>query len=292
MLNIIGNDATSANLSYSRLMNDDTPFIELRICLGEPPELFALVSAFTAIGSQFDKYISREHPNLSGEARLFVKEIRKGSIIVELIPMILPLIENMDRALIIDGFVNRYGGILKRYIAGERVPDASRSDLKDFMGSVSVIATDPNGIAAISSAVYHETKTTKRVELEFNTEGARKARDTIESQRVEIDLPAYEKLERVLMRFFQSNLGNPTVGSKKTGERVVIEAISDKPLAIIYETDRAKERIKHETSEEEGNLYKKGFFVDCYVEKSSGKPVAYRITDVHEVIQLPDDDDA
>lgn len=203
-------------------MEEGTPFIELRLHLEEPAELFALVSAFTAIGNQFDQYIRNVHPNLSGDARLLVKEIRKGSTIVDLIPVILPLIENMDRVLIVDDFVRRYGGTLNQYIAGNREPNATKRDLQDFMGQVAVIATDPNGTSTISSAVFHETKTTKHVEISFDTEGARKARDVIERQQIEIDLHAYERHERVFMRFFQSNLSDPAVGSTRTGERVVI----------------------------------------------------------------------
>lgn len=267
-------------------MQEGTPFIELKICLQKPAELFALVSAFTAIGNQFNAYIVREHPNLAGEAHLFVKEIRKGSIIVELTPVILPLLETMDRILLVDGFVTRLNGVLTQYLSGERDPKANKSDLNDFLGTVRVIASDENGNSTISSAIYHETKTTKRTEIHFNTEEAKKAQESIEKQKIELELPAYEHYTRVLMRFYQSNLKDPPIKSKRTGERVVIEAISKKDLAIIYETDLAKERIKHETKDDDQNLYNKGFIVDCYVEKSNGKPVAYRISHVNDVFLI------
>jgi len=270
-------------------MAEGTPYIELRICLEQPAELYMLVSAFTALGSQFDQYIKREHPNLHGAARLLVKEIRNGSIIVELIPIIQPLIQTMDTALIVDAFVTRYGGIIQRYINGQKEENATKSDLKDLMGQVAVIANDPNGKSSITSFVYHETKTTKRVEVTFDTKDAKKARDVIERQRIDIDLTAYEVHENVFMTFYQSNVKTPAPGAK-TGEKVIIERIHKKPLAIIYETEMASERIKYETKEDDRNLYKKGFFVDCYVEKSNGRPVAYRVAAVHNVIDLPGQD--
>jgi hypothetical protein len=270
-------------------MVEGTPYIELRICLEQPAELFMLVSAFTALGNQFDQYIKREHPNLHGAANLFVKEIRKGSIIVELIPIIQPLIQNMDVILIVDTFVTRYGGVLRRYIEGQSEGNATKSDLKDLMGQVAVIANDPNGRSSIASIIYDETKATKRVEVTFDTKGAKKARDMIERQRIAMDLPAYEVSEKVFMIFYQSNVKTPKPG-KKTGEKVIIERIHKKPLAIVYETEMARERIKFETREDDKNLYKKGFFVDCYVEKSNGRPVAYRVSAVHDVIDLPDPD--
>jgi hypothetical protein len=93
------------------------------------------------------------------------------------------------------------------------------------------------------------------------------------------------------MVFWQSNKRNPQTG-KPTGEQVTIESISKKPLAVKYDSELAKDRIKYETTEDEKNLYKKGFFVDGRVERFNGKPVAYRISSVRQVIDLPDDDEA
>lgn len=280
--------AEGSRAGYAALMTDGAPFVELKLNLEKPPELFELISAFTAVGNQFDEYVRREHPNLEGAAQLFVKEIRQGSIIVEMIPMLAPLVANMDAALIIDNFVNRYGSAIKSYVRGEKVADATKSELKDFTDTVTVIASDPNGTSTLTSAVYHATKTTKRVEFQFNTAEAKQAQTIIARHRHEIDLPAFETKENVLMVFWQSNLKDAQTG-KRTGERAIIEEVTSKPLAVVYETDLAGERIKHEIEEGSRNLYKRGFLVDCYVQRLQGRPVAYRITNVREVFDLPED---
>jgi hypothetical protein len=92
------------------------------------------------------------------------------------------------------------------------------------------------------------------------------------------------------MVFVQTTVKPSEVG-RKTKLQAVIEAISPKPLGITFETDLARERIESEIREDEKNVYKKGFFVDCYTERLSGKPVAYRITAVRDIIPLPDDDE-
>lgn len=283
-------DDVSKETAYADLMVAGTPFIELRICLEKPPELFQLINAFVSVGNQFDEYIRSAHPALEGHARLFVKEIRQGSTIVELIPVLAPLIANMDAVLIVDNFVTRYGGMLKSFIGGTPAPAIPKSDVKDFLGAVEVVANDSNGRSIISSATYHETKTTKRIEIEFTTPEAKQAQSLLERMTIDIDTPVYEEKENVLMVFWQSNVADPAAG-KKTGERVVIEVIHRKPLAIKYETDEVRQRIKYETREDEGNIFKKGFFVDCKVERLRGRPVAYRITAVHDVIDLPEDEE-
>ena len=37
------------------------------------------------------------------------------------------------------------------------------------------------------------------------------------------------------------------------------------------------------------NIFKKGFVVDVDIETRQGRPVAYRVKNVHQVIDLPDD---
>jgi hypothetical protein len=161
-------------VGYHQLMEEGKPFIELRICLKDPADLVSLVGAFAAVASQFESYLRREHPNLKGAARLFVQDIRQGSIIVELIPVIQPLIANMDTALIVDGFVRRFGTQLKKYAQGIRDESATKGDIKDLMGAVTLIANDPDGKLIISSVEYSKTKATTKFKIEFDTEGAKK----------------------------------------------------------------------------------------------------------------------
>lgn len=277
-------------VGYHEFMREGTSFVELRISLKESPDLVALVDCFAAVANQFEQYLRREHPNLKGAARLFVQDIRKGSIIVELLPVIQPLIANMDNILIVDGFVRRFGEIIGKYTHGDKAENATKSDIKDLLGAVGLIATDPEGKSAISAVEYHKTKTTTRLKMEFDTRGAKKARETLQLQKAALDLPAYEVFENKLMVFVQTTVKPSEVG-RKTKLQARIEAISPKPLGTTFETDLARERIESEIREDEKNVYKKGFFVDCYTERLNGKPVAYRITAVRDIILLPDDDE-
>lgn len=275
--------------TYADLMEEGAPFIELRINLEQPAALADLVGAFAAVGSQFDEYLHREHPDLEGYARLFVKQIRAGSIIVELVPILQTLVQSMDTVLIVDGFVNRFRGLLIPYLHGVKPPEATKSDVRDILRVVRLIANDTNGSAAVSSAEYHRTRNTERVSIKWDTKQAKQAAETLEQQRIEIDLPAHERFDNVLMVLWQSNRKQPKTG-KPTGEKAIIEAISKRPLAIIYESELARERIKYETMQDEKNAFKKGFFVDCLVERFEGRPVAYKISAVRNVIDLPDDE--
>ena len=275
--------------SYSGLMKDGAAYLELKIDLQEPAELFDLVRAFTSLGKQFDDYIKTEHPDYAGETKIYVKQIRQGSIIAELLPIIQPLIQNMDSVIIIDQFIERYGGRLNKYMRGSKDETASKSDIDDIMGQVTAIAKDPNGSVALSSVEIDKTKTRIRASIKFNSEESRRIEDAAYSHKRQIEAKAYETINNSLMVFWQSNLKETDVG-KRTGEKVIVEDVHGKPLAVVYDSDLAEDRIKHETKSGDRNLYKLGFYIDGRVERLNGRPVAIRVAEVHTIIDLPDDD--
>jgi hypothetical protein len=90
------------------------------------------------------------------------------------------------------------------------------------------------------------------------------------------------------MYFQRSDKGSAEIG-KKSGERVIIESVSQKDRPLIYASSIAEERIKHEIRNSDENIYKKGFVVDANVLTKDGRVVAYAITSVHQIIDLPDD---
>ncbi len=104
--------------SYSALMADRQAHIIVTIDTKEPIELGDFIAAFTSLSSQYQQYIAEYHPELSSEAKIFITEIRAGSIIADLIPFakmfglatVVPVMEQLD---VIADFVEKYGAKLK-----------------------------------------------------------------------------------------------------------------------------------------------------------------------------------
>ena len=90
------------------------------------------------------------------------------------------------------------------------------------------------------------------------------------------------------MVFKRSDVGPASVGVR-SGERVIIEEVSEADLALIYGSTLSEERIKDQMRNTEENIYHKGFVVDVNVMTRAGKPLAYAVTNVHQVIDLPQD---
>lgn len=77
---------------------------------------------------------------------------------------------------------------------------------------------------------------------------------------------------------------------KRTSEKGIVERIGPTPRTLVYASDLAGQRIKAEILQADGNPFQKGFIVDLDVETVNGAPRLYRIVEVHDVIDLDDED--
>ncbi|MCI0429909.1 MAG: hypothetical protein L0210_05130 [Rhodospirillales bacterium] len=270
-------------------MADSPAHVEIDLATQQPIEIGDFVGVFASISSQYERFIQAHYPDLKQDARIFVTELRPGSIHADLLLLVtsqlLPVADDIRRAVVSKFVGYLFDRIAAYFNAGGRVPDATKSDLKDFLGTVQAIATDPDG--KLEMAVFEDGVKDQRVALKFNTQQARQARLQIEEHKRELDARTSADYERVLMTFTQANIKDIKLG-KRTGERVKIESLSDRDLGLIYASNLAEERIKHEIREAEDNSFKKGFIVDVNIDLKDGKPAAYRVTNFHNVIDLPD----
>ncbi len=281
--------------SYAQLMGEGVPHLTLTLDTKRPIEIGDFVSVFTSLASQYESFMRSRHPDLEAAAgaEVFVTEVRPGSIQADLLPwitnLLVPALSTVDQIMIVEQFVQIYGARIAAYFRpGGRIESASKGDLADFLGATTAIANDPDGSARLEASYFEDGTRKIKAAFKFSTSEARQAVDHIANHRKLLDAKSAADHVRVLMVFSQSNVKNAALG-KKSGERVIIEAISGKERPVIYASELAEQRIKHEIRDAPDNVYKKGFVVDVNVELSQGRPVAYRVTNLHDVIDLPDD---
>jgi len=291
-----------SKLSYKDTMGDDGAHIRLNIDTREPIALSDFVANFVGIGNQFDKFVARELPELKGDSEIYIKEVRSGSIEADLVWWIagggvgaggaaLWAIDAIDKAQILTKFVDDLKSKISRYFKpGGRVNDATKSDLADFLKTTQAIANDSNGSATLEAAAFEDGARKVRAVFKFTTAEAREAEQQITEHRQELERKTDQNQERVLLRFVRPSVeaGKP---GKKGGERGVIRSIHDRAHPILYASDLAEQRMLHEKIQLEGNVFRALFDVSVNVELSArGRPIAYRVTDVHAVLDEDPDD--
>lgn len=278
--------------SYLGLMRESPVHLTYTLDTKEPVELGDFVAQFVAIGNEFERFVREQHKDLAADATFFVKEVRKGSTIVDMIPgmaVAAPFIANADQILIVEDFVRRWGSRIMALIGDKKqgAPE-TKSELRDFSKAMLAVARDPNASSTLEAATFEDGIRKVKVAFKFNTQEARAAEKVIEHRQKELEKPSQDPHQRVLMVFTRSDVHAAAIG-RPSGEKVLIEEISDKPLSLTYGSDLAEQRLKHEIREADENVYKKGFIVDVQTKVSRGKPVAYAVTEVHDVIDLGDD---
>lgn len=285
--------------SYTSLMSGDGAHIRIKLDTDEPVALSDFVGSFVGIGNQFDKFIARSQPGLKAESEFFVKEVRAGCIEADLVALVAPAvttlvalnpIDLLDKGQILAQFVGDLDAKISRYFKrGGRDPAATKSDLNDYHKTVAAIARDPVASGKIESAVYEDGERKVRSLFKFRSEEANRALDEISQHRIELEQRSDINQERVLMRFVRPSVEAGKPGAKG-GERAVIESIAKRALPVLYVSALAEQRMLHEKMQLDGNVFRALFDVSVNVELSAtDRPIAYRITEVHAV--LDDDGD-
>ncbi|MCF6233334.1 MAG: hypothetical protein L3J36_09605 [Rhodobacteraceae bacterium] len=278
--------------TYDELMELAPVVLTLTIDNSQPVKLSAFVSAFTSLAREYRQTVQESEHYSADEAEIYVKEIRSGSIVADLIPMaatMLPLvIAEAERIILAVEVVEKWRTKVSSLLEGVIPDGSSKSDLKAWAGAVEAIARDPNASSTLEAASFEDGKRQVRAAFTFNTNDALKIEKVIDAEFERLDEVKYADHERVLMVFTRSDVGDAPLG-KRSGERVLIQEISEKTLAITYGSKLAEDRIKHEIRESDENIYKKGFNVDVKVQRTGIRAVAYSIMHVHDVIDLPDE---
>jgi len=273
--------------TYSQYMRESNSHLTITLNLSKPIEIEDFARLFAGLGGLFDDYLKSENKELRGSAKLYVREVRKGSIVADLIPQIPDMIGYIDSALIVGGFAALFNKRIRDFMRGKHLEGGKKSELNHVTDAISSVANDPNGSVSIETIAFEENGENRRLIAKFTTNDARKAIKTIEEQKAQIDKTEHADYRRVTMLFERPAKTVAGVG-KKTNEAALISEIDDRPLPIVYASELSEKEIKSHFQSE--NVFRLGFLVDVNVEKRKGKTYAYKIVELHQVFDLPDND--
>ncbi|MBO9403411.1 hypothetical protein [Shimia sp. R9_3] len=257
----------------------------------QPIELGAFVSAFTSLAVDYRK--SLENKGIDADAEIYITEVRSGSIVADLMPVVatafpavVSSVEQIGQAI---DFVNRWADRLNSLKQGLVPEGLTKSELKTFTDAVQAVANDPNGNQILEAATFEDGKREVKATFKFSSRDALNITKTIDAECKRLEEHSNRDHKRVLMYFTRSDIGDAPV-EKRSGERAVISSITEKALPIMYASTLAEHKIKHEIREADENIFKKGFSVDVSVEYRGDRPIVYKILAVHQVLELPEED--
>lgn len=238
-----------------------------------PIELLDLTEALVSFAKEFQGYADAE---LQGpyrtSTRLYVKEIRSGSIITELVPFaagLLPLISDVNTVV---GFAKHLKASVEWLLApkDKEASSISTTTLQNLNSIVEPVAKD----SASQLIIKAETINYAPVYLSLSSNDAKVLQNNIGRELALRSTPLVGLHKQVVMHWYQAR-NDP---SSKAGDKAIIESISPRPVKVIFKSDR----IKYQMLKIEENLFDRAFLVDVYVETVDNKPMLYKIAEVHE----------
>lgn len=140
-------------------MNNELSDIRLIIEIKNeyPIELTDLTKSFSSLANEFTNYVSKTGDNiLNREAKLYVKEIKSGSVICELVEMatigVIPFVENINTVVGFGEYVSKaFNFFLGKH--KDKPKEISQSNLKDLSQILNPIAKDSGSQINISTTV-------------------------------------------------------------------------------------------------------------------------------------------
>lgn len=269
-------------------VEDDVPLIVVVIENNDPIDLLDFTASLTGLAREHEARVRAERPGVEvEETRLLIVEVRKGSIILEMLPALAPIVATMEYANTAVSFVQHMSklvGLVK--VPGGRLADPTTAQLRNLTDTVQSVVRDSKGRLKIE-ARYKNGRVLQ--ELIIEKDEAVTIEANVIEQRREIEKAKSVAYPRVLMRLHQSSVEDLRVG-KRTSEKGIVESIDMTPRTLIYASDIAGQRIKEEIMKPDGNPFQKGFVIDLDVETVGGKPRVYRVIDVFDVIDLDDEE--
>ena len=242
-----------------------------------PVELTDLTKSFLGLADEYRRFVAKhEHPLVADDIRLYVKEIRPGSIIAVLQPyalLALPIVENSNTVI-------EFCGYLKTaydYFTGKRreKPLLEKANFNNLSNIIEPIAKDNGSQINITGTINFNAPVT----LNINSLEANAAQNALQREIAALREPSTGIHEKVLLYWYQAR-NDPT---SQKGDRSIIESVYPSSVKTVFATESVKAKMIYG----EENPFKYAFVVDVAVETINGRPALYKIIAVYDKISEP-----
>lgn len=248
--------------------------LQIKIDNKKPVELISITSSLLSLNNQYISYVKyHASENIKSEARLYVKEIKKGSMIFELVDIAIGVLPFMETTNTIIGFANYCCDMLGYFLGKSDRDNVSINDSKDYSNFVNPIIADNNAVIHIGTVINGNYNLMLGI---TNTE----ANAIQNTARLEIEkLSAIDRVnlyKQVLMTWEQAS---SDIKNNTKNKGVIDSIFPNKAFKVLFENEDIKSAMLYGDNNPLTCVYE----VDVRVETSQNKPVAYRITHLYQI---------
>jgi len=241
----------------------------------KPVELTDLTRSLLSFADEFRRHIEVNQPEAAAaEVTLYIREIKTGSIFADILAVSPQLLQGISYVNAVVSFEKHLKSAYD-FLSGktEDKPLLHKASYENLSSIVEPIAKDHASqlnVGTINGPVY----------VHLNSTEANAAQNCARKEIERLREPSTRLHEKVVLYWYQAR----AEVSSKAGDRGIVESISPNPAKVIC----ANDQIKLQMIFEQENPFKEAYVVDVVVETIKGKPVLYKILNLHEKFERED----
>lgn len=261
------------------LENGKTDVLRVTYSPSRPVELSDFVRSCNAIASEYNSFAAWKGCD---QCKLYVKEVRKGSIELDLVnacgiafavQQVMPFVEGVN---VMSDFIGHVRSVIDWLKSGNARAEDNRfaaKTLENVCAFLDPVAKDRDAKVTINAITVNGDVNAPLVVGNSDANYVQNAKRIVDEGN---STPNVRRVEGVMLKWYQSrNSVEPS------GDKAIIDSVSPKPLRTVF-VDQKMKSLLLSVSE---NIFKCAWLVTVIVESFDGVPKLYRIESIEK---LPD----
>lgn len=252
----------------------DDEVLTVRIENSQPVELASLTESLQAFANAHSRFAEERGVAINGDAvRLYIREIRTGSIIIDLMALAanVPIFPDQIKSLV--DYAKFISESLK-FFKGDAPTEPTGlkpRDVEDLTKFLTPVANDTRGTLHLTAGTVG---TVNVVNYNVTSTEANAIQNRARNWLTQRAAPVHGIQRQQLFYFFQAR----NDAQATAGDRGIIEAISPNSVKTVFANEQAKQAMLNEA------LFRKAYIVDVDVQTINGRPRLYRIMEVTDTL--------
>ena len=236
----------------------------------QPVELISYTNSLLCLADEYKTFLCQDQgPTSANESKLYIKQIKAGSIITELIsqsPGMLPVITDINNIIAFSLYLNLF---IKYMLTNEGTQEYSRKSLDNMASFLEPIAADKKASIHVATAINGNNNVVFNISSTEANAIQNQSRKMIEAMKQ----PITGVHRNVVLYWFQTR-NDP---KSQAGYQGIVESIGKTPVRVIMDAE-----IRQSILDLPGNIYNYAYLVDINVSTVNDKPMLYEILELHD----------
>ena len=245
----------------------------------QPVELTDFTESLYALADEYRRFaIANPDPAAPADTRLFVRQIKEGSILAMLAPMVPDALNMVEAANHVFDFTKHLKKVINLLQGGGDKKEKESFEKTTYENVAKILqptSRDPGSQITIGTL-----NVTGGLHITVNSTEASALREAAAREVTSLKTPSKETHKKVLLYWYQARFAK----KNKTGDKAIIESITTRPVKTIFLSDMEKSKMLSSSA----NPFFNAYLVDVSVETVQGREALYRIEHLYETETITD----